>query len=81
MMIDSLKTLQDRRASVKQEIAAKEDGLRKLWNGVFHKQPESLTQSLSPTRRALSLLSSSTAVIDGMLLGWKLYRRLGRRRK
>ncbi|MBO5613581.1 MAG: hypothetical protein J5905_03650 [Prevotella sp.] len=79
-MVNSLQLLQERKAALKQEINAKEAGLRQLWDGVFHK-PQPVMQSLSPTKRVLSLLSSSTAVIDGMLLGWKLYRRFGRKRR
>lgn len=79
-MIDSLKILQQRKADVKKEITAKEKGLHKLWDDVFHK-PQPVMQSFSPTRRAMSFLSSSTAVIDGMLLGWKLYNRFSRRRR
>lgn len=79
-MIDSLKLLEERKASLKQEIAEKEKGMRQLWDDVFHK-PETVTQSFSPTRRAMSFISSSTAIIDGMLLGWKLYNRFGRRRR
>ena len=80
-MIESLKTLNEQRASIKSEMNAKEKEMRKLWNNLFHKEPQTLRESLSPTHRALSMLSSSTAVIDGLLLGWKLYRRFGRKRR
>ena len=79
-MIDSLKILQERKATLKQEIIAKEKELHNVWDDLFHK-PEPLAQSFSPTRRVMSFLSSSTAVIDGILLGWKLYNRFGRRRR
>ncbi|MBR4276453.1 MAG: hypothetical protein IKQ32_05755 [Prevotella sp.] len=79
-MIDSLKTLQAKRHSVKMEMSQKESELKRLWDGLFHKE-QSVSTAFSPTKRALSFISSSTVIIDGMLLGWKLYNRFGRKRK
>ena len=81
-MINSLDSLQIKRASLKKEMSKKEAELHKTWDNLFHKKEEdSLVSSLSPTKRVMSFLSSSTVVIDGMLLGWKLYNRFGRKRK
>ena len=80
-MINSLNALQTKRASLKKEMNKEETKLRQTWDNLFHKKEDSLVSSISPTKRALSFLSSSTAVIDGMLLGWKLYNRFGRKGK
>ena len=72
-MIDSLKTLQTKRTALKREINGKEADLHKIWDDLFHKKEENLMSSLSPTKRIV--------VIDGMLLGWKLYNRFGRKRR
>lgn len=80
-MIDSLKTLQTKRTALKCEINGKEADLHKIWDDLFHKKEENLMSSLSPTKRIMSFISSSTVVIDGMLLGWKLYNRFGRKRR
>jgi hypothetical protein len=80
-MIDSLKTLQTKRTALKREINGKEADLHKIWDDLFHKKEENLMSSLSPTKRIMSFISSSTVVIDGMLLGWKLYNRFGKKRR
>lgn len=80
-MINSLDSLQTKRASLKKEMNKKETELHQTWDSLFHKKEDTLMSSLSPTKRVLSFLSSSTAVVDGMLLGWKLYNRFGRKRR
>ena len=80
-MIDSLTILQARKAAVRKDIDAKEKSIHKLWDDVFHHKDETPLAAFSPTRRAMSFISSSTAIIDGILLGWKLYNRFGRKRR
>lgn len=79
-MINSLESLGQRRRAVRGRLDASEKKMQKLWNGLFHEKDEKLLSAYSPTQRALSFVSSSAAVFDGLLLGWKLYRKFHRRK-
>ncbi len=46
-----------------------------VWHAMFH--PGKDDEPASPTQRFMANISSASALIDGALLGWKLYRRLG----
>lgn len=62
------------------DINNKEQHISKLWDDLFHEQEQPKSGFLaSPTQRFLDVISSSAAIIDGLLLGWKLYRRFKRR--
>lgn len=64
------------------QINSKEEDISKLWDNLFHeKEPARSGLFGSPTQRALDIVSSSTALIDGALLGWKLYRKFKKRKK
>lgn len=56
-----------------EEIRKDEETMRELWNDLFHK-PESRLPS-TPAQRIASLVSSGAGVLDGLILGWKLYRK------
>ena len=62
------------------DINNKEKQISQLWDNLFHEkeQPKSGFFA-SPTQRFLDVVSSSAAIIDGVLLGWKLYRRFKRK--
>ena len=80
-MIDSLEKLTEKKTALKVEIRTSEKKLSRLWNETFHQQESSSSKSYSPTQKVLSFLSSSSVVIDGALLGWKLYNRFYRSRR
>ncbi len=64
------------------QINRKEEDISKLWDNLFHeKEPARSGLFGSPTQRALDIVSSSTALIDGALLGWKLYRKFKKRKR
>lgn len=71
--IDSLTVLRNHQAELKQRLMESEDKLGVIWNDIFHNP---VSQNLnSPTQRAVSLITSYAGVIDGAILGWKLYRK------
>lgn len=74
--IDSLEAIQMRKAEIAAEINKSDDKLAETWDKMFH-QPTAEEEN-SPTQRALSFISSSAGLIDGALLGWKLYRKFGK---
>ena len=64
--------------SMQTDIASKEKSLKKQWNSLVNEEEPVV---LSPTKRVLSWISDSSNVIDGALLGWKLYRIFGKKKK
>lgn len=64
--------------SMQTDIASKEKSLKNQWNSLVNEEEPVV---LSPTKRVLSWISDSSNVIDGALLGWKLYRIFGKKKK
>jgi hypothetical protein len=60
------------------DIALKENSLKNQWNSLVNEEEPVI---LSPTKRVLSWISDSSHVIDGAILGWKLYRIFGKKKK
>ena len=60
--------------SMQTDISAKE----KNWNSLVNEEEPVV---LSPTKRVMNWISDSSNVIDGALLGWKLYRVFGKKKK
>ncbi len=73
--IVSLETLDIRKQQLRDDLNKSEEQLADLWNVMFRQPSEE--ELGSPTKRLLATITSASAVIDGALLGWKLYRRLG----
>ncbi len=63
------------------DINNKESNISQLWDNLFHEKEQQPKNGFlaSPTQRFLEVISSSAAIIDGILLGWKLYRRYKRK--
>ena len=66
--ITSLEELQARKDLLKEEIQKEDQQIRELWNSLFHK----------PTMLA-SMLTKGAGIIDGAILGWKLYKKFKKR--
>ena len=64
--------------SMQTDIAATESSLKKNWNSLVNEKEPVI---LSPTKRVMNWISDSSNVIDGALLGWKLYRVFGKKKK
>ena len=71
--ITTLEELQLRKDALQDEIVKDEAKIRTMWNNLFHR-PDMLTSS-SPSKRLSSFVSTSAGIIDGAILGWKLYRK------
>lgn len=73
--IVSLETLSMRKQQLRDDLDVSEEKLADIWTALFRKPTEE--ELNSPTKRVLATITSASAMIDGALLGWKLYRRLG----
>ena len=69
----SLLAIRARKMQLNKEIQRSEQEIKTTWNTLFH--PKKNPTPNTPTQRFLSLASSSVGLIDGALLGWKLYKK------
>ena len=69
----SLLAIRARKAQLSKDIQHSEQEIKATWNSIFH--PKKLPTPKTPTQRLVALASSSVGLIDGALLGWKLYKK------
>lgn len=74
----SLDEIRDRKDALLDEIRKDDQQMKRLWGQLFTK-PEPLS-ALTPSKRISSLVSTGAGVFDGILLGWKLYRKFKRKK-
>ena len=64
-----------------EEIESYKDEVRigKLWSDLFHKEDRHTPKT--PVQRMINMVNIGSGVLDGLILGWKLYRKFkgGRR--
>ncbi|EPH15932.1 MULTISPECIES: hypothetical protein [Prevotellaceae] len=83
--VNSLEELRMRKDTLRSDIQKDEEQIKSLWSDLFRKSDD--IWGATPSKRIAGLLSTGASVIDGALLGWKLYRRFnidrlfGRRRR
>lgn len=69
---DSLLAIKAKKAELRAEIDESGKEVAKIWNSIFHAKP---ANPLSPTQKFLSFATTSSGIIDGAILGWKLYKK------
>ena len=70
--ITSLEDIAAYKDSLHQQIEREEERIAKKWNDLFHKE-EAMPQGKA--QKFARMLSIGTSMFDGMMLGWKLYRK------
>lgn len=71
--IHSLSDISQQKDRLRESIQKDEEQIAGLWGDLFHpREEEGLS---SPTQRIVGMMSLGTGVVDGLLLGWKLYRK------
>ena len=73
----TLEDIQDRKDALYNSISQDNEHIRTLWNQLFVK-PEPLS-ALSPSKRIGSMITTGASLVDGLILGWKLYRKFKRK--
>ncbi len=73
----SLKDIRLRKAELKSEILKDSSKIQAIWNNLVHNPKDAIT----PTQRFGNMFSTGTNIVDGLILGWKLYRRFGGKKK
>lgn len=74
--IHTLEDLELQKYELRKQLNDSETKLSETWNKMFRNPAD--TDEFSPTQKALSIASSAAGLIDGALLGWKLYKRFGK---
>lgn len=69
----SLEEIRDRKYALKAQIRKDDQQIKELWGDLFHK-PDMLAAS-TPSKRLTGLMSTGAGVLDGLILGWKLYKK------
>ena len=69
----SLLAIHARKIQLNKEIQRSEQKIKTTWDSIFHPKADPVPNT--PAQRFLSLASSSVGLIDGALLGWKLYKK------
>jgi len=74
--IKSMAELQQQKMLLKEKINAEKKTMQDNWNTVFHPKKSGLVTR--PSSKISSFMSIGGGVLDGLLLGWKLYRKFKR---
>lgn len=59
---------------LRNDILKDDQKIKKLWSSLFHPDKSATT----PSRRFNGLMNAGAGVLDGVILGWKLYRKFKR---
>ncbi len=73
---NSLTDMRRRRRKLRNEIAASEKVISHLWKNIFHGNKR--RGPLSSSQRFSRAVSTGASILDGAILGWKLYRKFKR---
>ena len=65
--------IEEYKSSVKEDIQDDEAKIASLWNSLFHKEEPTMPQT--PVQKIINLANLGTGILDGVILGWKLYRK------
>lgn len=69
----SLNDIRLRKAQLRSDIIKDSNKIAGLWNELVHKPKDNST----PMKRFSGMITTGAGVLDGAILGWKLYRKLG----
>jgi hypothetical protein len=72
MVYNSLDDIREGKQKLKQDINTNEEQIRTLWKSLFKPVDEGMTKR---GRRWSTVINTGAGVVDGLLLGWKLYRK------
>ena len=73
MQFNSLEEIEAYRDQLMLDLHKDEERIASLWKGLFCK--EQSRRPKTPMQRVLSMVNVGSGVLDGVILGWKLYRK------
>ena len=74
----SLDEIRDRKDVLLADIRKDDQQIKALWGQLFAKREP--ISALTPSKRISSLMTTGAGILDGILLGWKLYRKFKRKK-
>ena len=69
----SLSEIRARKEELQKEIYADEEKISGLWSDLFYKRESG--EPATPVQRMSNMINMGAGVIDGVILGWKIYRK------
>ena len=66
----SLEDIRMRKEMLRRELQRDNGQIKGAWNGLFHSE-----KNATPSKRMSGFMSTGAGVMDGIILGWKLYRK------
>lgn len=73
----TLAHIRARKEELRNGIQKDKTEIQKQWDTLFHQPEETLLPS--PTQKVMKMMNTSAGIFDGLLLGWKLYRKYGKK--
>lgn len=71
--IRSIRDIRLRKAQLLTELTKDTNKMQNLWSDLTSKP----TSTVTPTRRLTAAVTNGANLVDGLILGWKLYRKFG----
>lgn len=75
MLYQTLDDIQAEKQRLREAIDGKCEAIRTSWDTLFHSDGKPAMRT--PTQRLLGYANTAAGMFDGLMLGWKLYRRFG----
>ena len=69
----SLADIRARKDQLRNEIYADEEKISSLWSDLFYKKESQ--EPATPVQRMSNMINMGAGLIDGIILGWKIYRK------
>jgi hypothetical protein len=76
----SLAEIRLRKELLRNDILRDDQKIHNLWNDLFHAPSAALGSKSTTTRRFSGLINTGAGILDGVILGWKLYRKFKNRK-
>lgn len=71
----TLTELRQRKAQLLEDIAKDDKRIKALWAQLFYRPKTNDT----PSQRITNMITTGGGILDGLILGWKLYRKFGKK--
>ena len=71
----TLTELRQRKAQLLEDIAKDDKRVKALWAQLFYRPKTNDT----PSQRITNMITTGGGILDGLILGWKLYRKFGKK--
>lgn len=71
----TLTELRQRKTQLLDDIAKDDKRIKALWSQLFYRPMTTGT----PSQRITNMITTGGGILDGLILGWKLYRKFGKK--